>query len=61
MKRLNTIPIAMLFFFSIVALVALSSFICCGADLPRSSPEAQGIASSAVLSFVEAADKNVNW
>jgi CubicO group peptidase (beta-lactamase class C family) len=28
--------------------------------LPRSSPEAQGIASSAVLSFVEAADKQID-
>jgi CubicO group peptidase (beta-lactamase class C family) len=31
-----------------------------GADLPRSSPEAQGVSSSAVLSFVEAADKSIN-
>src|SRR5258708_2839252 len=30
----------------VVALVALSSSLCIGADLPRSSPEAQGIASS---------------
>lgn len=29
----------------------------CAAELPRSSPEAQGVSSSAVLSFVEAVDK----
>ena len=28
--------------------------------LPRSSPEAQGIASSAILAFVEAADRNID-
>ena len=28
-----------------------------GADLPRSSPEAQGVPSAAVLAFVEAADR----
>jgi CubicO group peptidase (beta-lactamase class C family) len=44
----------------VIALVALSSSLCLGADLPRSSPEAQGIASSAVLSFVEAVDKNID-
>src|SRR5438874_2734817 len=45
---------------SIMALVAFSSSLCHGADLPRSSPEAQGIASSAVLSFVEAVDKHID-
>jgi CubicO group peptidase (beta-lactamase class C family) len=45
---------------SVMALVASSSSICCGADLPRSSPEAQGVLSSAVLSFVEAADKDID-
>ncbi len=30
------------------------------ADLPRSSPEAQGISSSAILSFIEAADKDID-
>jgi CubicO group peptidase (beta-lactamase class C family) len=43
-----------------VALIALSSSLCLGADLPRSSPEAQGISSSAVLSFVQAADKDID-
>ena len=28
--------------------------------LPRSSPEAQGISSSAILAFVEAADRNID-
>jgi CubicO group peptidase (beta-lactamase class C family) len=45
---------------SVIALVALRSSLCLGADLPRSSPEAQGISSSAVLSFVEAADKHIS-
>jgi CubicO group peptidase (beta-lactamase class C family) len=45
---------------SLLALVALSSSVCLGADLPRSSPEAQGVSSAAVLAFVEAADKNVD-
>jgi CubicO group peptidase (beta-lactamase class C family) len=43
-----------------MALVALSGFPCCGAHLPRSSPEAQGVSASAILSFVEAADKNID-
>lgn len=30
------------------------------ADLPRSSPEAQGVSSKAVLSFIEAADRNID-
>ncbi len=43
----------------ITALMIASSSICVGAGLPRSSPEAQGVSSSAVLSFVEAADKHI--
>ncbi len=49
MKSLSTI---------IVIIVAANS-ICAGAELPRSSPEAQGISSAAVLSFIEAADKDI--
>src|SRR6476660_18746 len=30
------------------------------ADLPRSSPEAQGVSSPAVLAFIEAADKDID-
>jgi CubicO group peptidase (beta-lactamase class C family) len=42
---------------SMITLVALGSSLGRGAGLPRSSPEAQGISSAAVLAFVEAADK----
>ena len=45
---------------SITALIAVSSSVCIGADLPRSSPEAQGVSPSAVLSFVEAADNGID-
>src|SRR5262245_31320942 len=45
---------------SFVALVVLGAAPSFGADLPRSSPEAQGVSSSAVLAFVEAADKNID-
>src|SRR6266851_10062634 len=45
---------------SLLALLTLSSSFGIGADLPRSSPEAQGISSSAVLSFIEAADKGID-
>jgi CubicO group peptidase (beta-lactamase class C family) len=45
---------------SLVAFVALGSSIAFGADLPRSSPEQQGISSTAILSFVEAADTNID-
>jgi CubicO group peptidase (beta-lactamase class C family) len=31
-----------------------------GASLPRSSPEAQGVSSAAILSFIEAADKSID-
>ena len=31
-----------------------------GASLPRSTPEAEGISSQAIVDFVEAADKNVD-
>jgi CubicO group peptidase (beta-lactamase class C family) len=44
---------------SIMALVALSGSICFGAGLPRSTPEAQGVASPEVLAFVNAADKTI--
>ena len=44
---------------SAVALLIPISTIGAAADLPRSTPEAQGIASSAILSFVEAIDKDV--
>ena len=43
----------------IIALIVLSSSTCLGADLPRSSPEAQGVDSAALLAFVEAADQKI--
>jgi CubicO group peptidase (beta-lactamase class C family) len=45
---------------SVVTLVVLAGSVRAGADLPRSSPEAQGVESSAVVAFVEAADKGVD-
>jgi hypothetical protein len=42
---------------SLVALIVAGNSVCTGADLPRSSPEAQGVSSAAVLSFVEFAMK----
>jgi CubicO group peptidase (beta-lactamase class C family) len=45
---------------SVMALVVFGSLTCCGAELPRSNPEAKGVASSAILAFVEAADKNID-
>ena len=44
----------------LAALVVCSGSLCLAADpLPRSSPESQGISSSAILAFIEAADKNI--
>ena len=45
---------------SIAALIILGVSPVSGADLPRSSPEAQGVASPVVLSFIEAADKQID-
>jgi CubicO group peptidase (beta-lactamase class C family) len=45
---------------SIIGLVIMSNSFCLGAELPRSSPEAQGVSSSAILSFIEAADKDLD-
>ncbi len=45
---------------SIVTLIVAGNAIGFGADLPRSSPEAQGVSSAAVLSFVEAADHDLD-
>ncbi len=46
--------------FTPAALVLLSGSLCWAAELPRSSPEAQGVSSPALLAFVEAADKDVD-
>src|SRR5262249_56708511 len=45
---------------SVVAVIVLAGFARAGSDLPRSGPEAQGVESSAVLAFVEAADKSLD-
>jgi len=45
---------------SIVTLIVAGSPICLAADLPRSAPEAQGISSAAILSFVESADREID-
>ena len=45
---------------SLIALITLSGSFAHGAGLPRSSPEAQGVSSSGVLGFIEAADKNID-
>lgn len=45
---------------SVVALLALAAVPAAAADLPRSSPEAQGISSAAIRAFVEAADKDID-
>ena len=48
----------------LVALIACGGTFVVAAEpssaLPRSSPEAQGIPSSAILAFVEAADRNID-
>ncbi|MBP7933791.1 MAG: serine hydrolase [Phycisphaerae bacterium] len=46
--------------FSVVAGVGLLSPFCLAGGLPRSAPETQGISSAAILSFVEAADKDLD-
>ncbi len=47
-----------------VALAVFSGTLCLAAEspsaLPRSTPEAQGISPSAILAFVEAADRNID-
>lgn len=45
---------------SIIAVAAISASVSLGADLPRSGPEAQGISSAAIQSFIESADKDID-
>jgi CubicO group peptidase (beta-lactamase class C family) len=47
-------------YLSVIVVVALSGSVCLAADLPRSSPEAQGVSSAAILSFIKATDKNID-
>ena len=46
-------------FAAAAAFLALSGPMALAGDLPRSTPEAQGVSSSAVLEFVEAADRGI--
>ena len=45
---------------SIATLIAVGHAIGIWAELPRSAPEAQGVSSSAVLSFIEAAESDID-
>src|SRR5262245_10246743 len=45
---------------SFVSLVLVNCSLCLAEGLPRSTPEEQGVASAAVLSFIDAVDKNVD-
>src|SRR5262245_43043714 len=45
---------------AVVALLALSSSVRAGSELPRSSPEEQGVSSPAVQAFVDAANKDID-
>jgi CubicO group peptidase (beta-lactamase class C family) len=45
---------------SFATALILTAAVSTAADLPRSSPEAQGLSSSAILAFVQAADKNID-
>ena len=45
---------------ALIVVIGLGSPSFATEPLPRSSPEAQGVSSAAVLAFVEAADKNID-
>src|SRR5580692_7289272 len=45
---------------SVATLFLLTALPGAAADLPRSRPEAQGVSSSGVLAFLEAADKQID-
>ena len=40
----------------LVMILALAATVCRSAELPRGTPESQGVASAGVLAFVEAVD-----
>jgi CubicO group peptidase (beta-lactamase class C family) len=44
----------------LIGLLSLLLSVCSAAPLPRSTPEAQGVSSPALLAFVEAADQNID-
>lgn len=54
-----TKPLSILLLSSSILLGALSS-VWAGEPLPRSTPEAQGISSSAILAFIEEADQKID-
>ena len=43
-----------------IALIVLNANFCHAADLPRSTPEEQGVSSAGILSFIEATDKDID-
>src|SRR5262245_29620036 len=43
-----------------IALLVLAAAPCTGADLPRGTPESQGVPSRGVLAFIEAADRRID-
>jgi CubicO group peptidase (beta-lactamase class C family) len=45
---------------SVIAAALVSASVSLGADLPRSSPEAQGVSSAAIQSFIESADSAID-
>ena len=45
--------------FVVVALISLCTLFCFSADLPRSTPEAQGISSAVINEFIQTADKQI--
>jgi CubicO group peptidase (beta-lactamase class C family) len=45
---------------SVVALITLGTSTAFSAGLPRSSPEAEGVSSSAIQAFIDAADKDID-
>ncbi len=44
----------------LIVLAVFSNGICAGDELPRCTPEQQGVSSAGVQAFVEAADKNID-
>lgn len=43
-----------------VSILVLCDSVCHAVDLPRSTPEEQGVASTAILAFIESADRDVD-
>src|SRR5690348_11863651 len=46
--------------FAAAAWIALTSSLSLAAGLPRSTPEEQGVSSAGILSFIEAADREID-